>query len=394
MERPFGFPFLSILQDVYAKSELLDESHGLDNPVQGFDARGAPIFKYPEGKLDVVLEYGNRVQIMHRDRIKTVATAALHTPHTISLQKVAFVILQRLRKQPHVRWDSDGSTFYDVKLTNRLPIQSHHNRMELWLDARHCGHRVVLKTTKNPAYMLRYILEAVIQTLVFRQCPKDVPEPFMVGLTADQRLVVCSEQITIPAVTQMIRHAPSYADLLQMSQHFCEMILRIQSAGCTHRDAHTSNVYVDPKTLQTRLIDFDWAAIRWCEFTLSIPRHLYDSTREIYGRNRSVDCCIFFRSLQTQMVGMTHPDIVRFKTNILTPIMQRYEDECRSTLSNASDTVSQQLYRIASSTETIRGEYAHANGLKRMFTDFDYEMGYYEWKSMRPEVILKYLKTC
>lgn len=388
---PFGFDFVDLFAGVCPHSELLDETHALDNPLCGFDQRGAPIFKFPDGKLEMVYEHGLRMTILHNNRQKEVATATLHTPHTITLKKMAFDILERIRASPRVQWNVAGNSFYHVQLTNTKSIKRHRNRMELWTNARHCGRRVVLKTTTDPAYMLRYILEAAIQTLIYRRFPRDVARPALVGLTPDNRLVVCSEELVIPPVTDFIRGGPSCRNLILMSIHFCEMILRMQTVGFTHRDSHTSNVYVDPETLQTRLIDFDWSAIRMKNTVISVPRHLYDSTRESYGRNRSVDCCIFFRSLQTQMDDIRHPEVTKFRQRFLEPLMQRYEDECRFKLLGSDDTVSKQLYRIASSTGGLRGEYGHAYGLKRLFSDFDYEMGYFEWGSMRPEYILEFI---
>lgn len=393
MERPFGFRFEHYLDQVAQKSVLLDETHGLDNPVRAFDLRGAPVFTYPRAKFDVVFEHGARVEILHKRRQKTVATSALHTPHTISLKKAAHDILIKLRTQPRIVWDGPSDSLYDIHLSNKQSRKSHGGKLEVWTNARYCGRRVVLKTTKDAAYMLRYILEAVVHTLVFRKCPRAVPTPLLVGLTVDNRLVVCMEELTMPSVTAYIRHLPTNAcrSLLEMSRHFCETISQVQAAGFTHRDAHTSNVYVDPRTLRTRLIDFDWSAIRWGNTVLSIPRHLYDSTRESYGSNRSVDCCIFFRSLQTQLDKIRLDGVIQYVQRFLTPLMQRYEDECRFSLVGASDAVSQQLYRVASSTGELRGEYRHVHGLSRLSKDFDYEMGYYEWQTMRPDAILKSL---
>lgn len=384
---PFGFDFEKYLASVPSKSVLLDESHALDNPILGF-TNGAPVFKYPKGKLDVMFEYGTRVEILHRNRTKMVATAALHTPHTISLKKAAFDILERLRKQPTVRWNGDGNHFYDVRVDKMPPLSRHKDKMQLFLNARHMDRRVVLKTTQDHGLMLRYILEAVIQTLLYRRCPESVPRPALVGLTADNRLVFASEELLTPSVTTFIRTVPTTNQLLYMSQQFCEMMIRVQAAGCTHRDTHTSNVYVDPQTMHTRLIDFDWSALKYEQIVLSVPRHLYDSTRELYGRNRSVDCCIFFRSLQKQLADM--PAMADYYNTFLTPLMQRYENECREQLTAAKDTVSRQLYNIASSKN---GQYSHARGLRRLALDFDYEMGYYEWKTMRPEAILYFMKN-
>ena len=389
MLNPFGFDFEVCLSDVPTRSVLLDETHALDNPVLGFKD-GAPVFTYPKGKLDVMFEHGTRIKILHRNRTKMMATAALHTPHTISLKKAAFDILDTLRKQPRVRWNSNGDTFYDVRLDASPPLLRHKDRMQLFRNARHLGRRVVLKTTQDPALMLRYILEAVIQTLVYRKCPESVPAPTLVGLTDDDRLVCASEELLTPSVTDFIRTVPTTAQLLYMSRQFCEMMMRVQAVGCTHRDTHTSNVYVDPKTLRTRLIDFDWSAIQHGQTVLSVPRHLYDSTRGLYGRNRSVDCCIFFRSLQSQLAGKQA--VADYYKAFLGPLMQLYEDECRARLTGAHDIASQQLYRVASSTGGLHGEYGHAHGLSRLATDFDYEMGYYEWQTMRPEAILKYIQ--
>lgn len=179
-----------------------------------------------------------------------------------------------------------------------------------------------------------------------------------------------------------------------------------ERAHFTHRDCHTGNVYYDERNRRIQFIDFDWSCIRWryVRFDpethqhsaknkiISVPRHLYDTTRAEYGKNHSVDMCRFMRCLGEQL-GRAG----RFKEHIWEPIMKRYEDECRDLLLKKSagydgvsgDTAALQLYSMGYDKQTRR--YSHATGCRNYDKEFDYYMGYYEWPCMTPGAIHEFL---
>lgn len=50
-----------------------------------------------------------------------------------------------------------------------------------------------------------------------------------------------------------------------------------------------------------------------------------------------------------------------------------------------------QLYKMSSEKKSLKSEYAHKYGLGRFKNNFDYYMGYFEWESMTPRVIEKFI---
>ena len=50
-----------------------------------------------------------------------------------------------------------------------------------------------------------------------------------------------------------------------------------------------------------------------------------------------------------------------------------------------------QLYKLSSEKKSLKSEYAHKYGLGRLKNNFDYYMGYFEWESMTPRAIEKFV---
>ena len=256
------------------------------------------------------------------------------------------------------------------------------------------GDFVVLKTTTDPAMQLKYILDAVIHAQTARSVSNYVQKLHFVAFWGES-LVVCSGQMMEEKSvfsfmnTLKQRQVP---DILayKMVESFCLAPRKLQNrAEFTHRDCHTSNVYYDSRRKITKFIDFDWSCIRIGGKIISVPRHLYDTTRAQYGVNRSVDCCVFFRTLGHSLIN-----VPIFKKKIYDPLMRRYEVDSREILKRKSkeDVAAFQLYRFSTINGKISGRYAHRYGIALYKGNFDYMMGYYTYTSMTPDFILRFLK--
>lgn len=400
LPHPFGFVLDDYLQHIATNYGLGLISHHITNYIKRFD--GAmdqehrlvyyPVFKHPHKKWTVADVSG--IYARFKGEPNRIYISGMHTPHTVSLYRVAHQIRDQLRCQPMVViQQAVSSRFKHVDISHAKSQHRHSSKNKLWLSATHFGQEVVLKTTTDPAMQLTYIIEAIIHFLASQRCPTYIPPLHFIGFAADNRLVVCSQQLQIPSVTAFIhtlRHPRPDEMVWLMVRAVCMSLRRLQlTAQFTHRDCHINNIYYNMRGSRVKFIDFDWSCIRWRNKIISVPRHLYDTTRPQYGYNRSVDCCVFLRTLGPALRGK----VPTFLKKIYDPLMQRYEDECRTVLKQKarSDTAAMQIYRMSTKGGKLTGAYEHRYGLAKYQNKFEYHMGYYTWPSMTPQAILNFL---
>lgn len=407
---PFGFNLIPFLERLIAPSKLGRKSHSIQNLIRYFDERGQPVFEHPERVYDISGTSGMYASIVGRDQRKFVAE--LHTSYTVHLYDKANKILSEIKKQEPVHLMSERVyDFKRVDMRGTVSNKRQNAKSVVYTDAYHMGKRVVLKTTSDPHMMLRYVLEAVIHYLLRQRSRTCVPELYFVGMTDSGHLVTCTEQLMLQSVsdwTMKLNRRDNNRHMFWMLKNVCNAMRIIQDrAHFTHRDCHTGNVYYDERNRRILFIDFDWSCIQWRHVyhdpktkqttldtkIISVPRHLYDTTRAEYGKNCSVDMCRFMRCLGQQLERAPI-----FKERIWAPIMQRYEDECRELLKKKSagydgvsgDTAALQLYKMGLDAKR---KYSHATGYKKYGKEFDYYMGYYEWPCMKPGAIYDFLMS-
>ena len=387
---PFGFDLNPFIAPIKKDCGLGVKTHHVDNCITGF-VKGQPVFEKPNQFFTVTKTDGMMATLKGQDDRKLVSE--FHTSHTVSLFAMAHQIKERLLKAEGVHLlKGRTSEFKHVDMRHSKHQLRHSKTDIVWLNATHLSRSVVLKTTTDPLTMLRYILEAVIHHRLAATCPECFPTLYFVGFEKRQRLVVCSEQLPTISVTRFVRELAPNDDrtVWYMVRQVCRTVLKVQKKiHFTHRDCHTSNVYYDTQKRTVQFIDFDWSCLQWGRTKISVPQYLYDTTRQTYCRNKSVDMCIFWRTL-----GPILDSAPRFRDRIYKPLMRRYEEESRQFLRNrsATDIAGMHLYKTSSSNQSMRGHYAHRFGLKKYPTNFEYKMAYYEWACMTPKSILQFME--
>lgn len=408
---PFGFELNPFLERLIAPAELGKKSHSIQNLIRYFDERGQPVFEHPERVYEISGVSGMHASIVGRDKSKFVAE--LHTSYTVHLYDKASKILAEIKKQEPVYLVKERTfEFNKVDMTHVGTNNRQNAKSVVYTDAYHMGRRVVLKTTSDPHMMLRYVLEAVIHYILWQRSSTCVPQLYFVGMTPQGKLIVCTEQLMLDSVSDWVtklNRRDNNQHMFWMLKNVCNAMRIIQErARFTHRDCHTGNVYYDERKRRILFIDFDWSCIQWRHVhfdpetrqhsavnkIISVPRHLYDTTRAGYGKNHSVDMCRFMRCLGEQLERAPV-----FKERIWNPIMRRYEDECRDLLLKKSvgydgvsgDTAALQLYSMGFDKKTRK--YSHATGYREYGKEFDYYMGYYEWPCMTPGAIYDFIMT-
>lgn len=409
VREPFGFDLRQFLERLIAPTALGKQSHSIQNLIKYFNEKGQPVFEHPERVYEISGVSGMHASIVDRQKPKFVAE--LHTSYTVHLYDKANKILAEIKKQAPVHFVSKRTyEFKSVDMTYVDTNKRQNAKSVVYTDAYHMGQRVVLKTTADPHMMLRYVLEAVIHYLLKQRSRTCVPELYFVGMTPKGHLVTCMEQLMLNSVSDWVmklNRRDNNRHMFWMLKNVCNAMRIIQErARFTHRDCHTGNVYYDERRGRILFIDFDWSCIQWrtvhvdpetrqhstVNKIISVPRHLYDTTRAEYGKNHSVDMCRFMRCLGEQLERA-----VQFKERIWKPIMQRYEDESRKLLLKKSagydgvsgDTAAMQLYKMGLDPKTRK--YSHAAGYQKHDKEFDYYMGYYEWPCMKPGAIYDFL---
>ena len=383
---PFGFDLDVYLRIIKNDYKLGRRTHHISNSIVGFE-NGQPVFKENSQSLSVVSTLGIYAYF---DNCGKKLISELHTNHTVSLYAVATQIRKRLMtmESVHLR-DSESYEFKYVDMRQARHQKRHSETNIVWVNARHLSQNVVLKTTTDHYTQLKYILDAVIHYHVFRICPKYLPKIHFVAFAAGGRLVVCSEQLTSIPVNKIIRSITNDTNrvIRDLVHDVCIMLKNMQEkARFTHRDCHVANVYYDIENRKVKLIDFDWSCVRLKYGYLSVPRYLYDTTRETYCHNQSIDMCIFLRTL-----GPILPD--EFYYNVYQPLMERYEKQCAQILREKSklENAAMQLYKMSSDDKTMKGNYSHKIGLERFPKIFEYAMGYYQWECMTPDAVLQFI---
>ena len=389
---PFGFNISQHIEVITPPSELPSTVYQINNYITGFTADGNPTYQRPEKKW--TMERTNGLYVYFEGNEKPIYISGMHTPHTISLYKMAHKIRTALRRQSPVFLKEESCwKFKDVDIRGALRQKRHKETNVIWLNAEHQGQKVVLKTTTSPSMQLTYIIEAVIHRLVAKNSPKYLPRLHFIGFKGDS-LIVCSEQLQISSISAFMGTLPRQNPNIlvwHMVHAACLAIGEVQrQAHFTHRDCHLSNMYYDARNQIVKFIDFDWSCVQWNNKIISVPRFLYDTTRPQYGQNRSVDCCVFFRTL-----GLALKNCPVFRTQIYDPIMTRYELKSKIFLKEQfanNDTAALQLYKMSTKNGKISGKYAHKYGIGRYKTNFEYHMGYYTWECMTPGAILRVLE--
>ena len=422
---PFGFSIAPFLKKIKIPESIGSKTHNIQNNIIKFE-KGQPIFKYNNRIYSVQNPTGMYATFSgQRDFISN-----FHTNHTVSLYAMAHSLLATLAHDVII--DTKKTFVYRHIDISQATIKKRPNSI-IYLNAKHRGRTVFLKTTDNNAVKLKYVIEAVIHHFLKLSSPGCVPSLEFVGMFGNH-LVICSEQLQIPSIStfvQTMRPHNKSIRLRKMLLKVCRAFIIIQrDAKFTHRDCHTGNVYYDESRQKIQFIDFDWSCICHDTSVISVPRFLYDTTRDTYGHNKSVDMCVLMRNLGRVIRGAP-----QFLAQIWKPLMQRYEDETRNmverfrqqidaTVSEIEDNqvlikrypksqkfteknqqvllekkkqqehdlmCAMQLYKLSSEKKSLKSEYAHKYGLGRLKNNFDYYMGYFEWESMTPRAIEKFV---
>jgi len=164
---------------------------------------------------------------------------------------------------------------------------------------------------------------------------------------------------------------------------------------------------------------------------LALPRYLYDTDRASYGKNRSVDLCVFLRTLGNTLgeilkqegklrstrtftsatsaahreLNQTGSKVKKFIDFIWQPLMKKYEIDSRSVLqTHLMDRNAQQLIKLNRATN---GKFSHMHAIASLESKamerrkkgrksdggliFDYRMGHYEYQSMTPGRVIDFL---
>ena len=330
-ELPFGFDVQPYYNYIRPNYDFPAFSHQLSNYILGFDNEGVPTWREPDKVWKT--KKVNGIYATFEGVKNKIFISGMHTAHTESLYMMAHELRKAIRRQPDASLIKNATfKFKHVDISRAMKQQRHKDTNVLYLRAIHQGDLVVLKTTTDPHMQLKYILDAVIHLNVWNTAPHSVAKLHFVAFHGES-LIVCSGQMIEEKSTFSFmstlkqRHQP---DILafKMVQSFCRAISTLQrQSGFTHRDCHTSNVYYNSRQNKTKFIDFDWSCVQINGHIISVPRYLYDTTRTQYGNNRSVDCCVFFRTL-----GFSLGHVPIFKANIYDPLMERYEVDSREML--------------------------------------------------------------
>lgn len=427
--RIFGFPITPHFSVVKAPSEEL-LSHTIGNAIMGFRDDGQPVFAQSQNEITIIKDNGLYVDVEWKKnkRRQTFLRGAIQTPHTISLFKMAFRILVELRRH---RKSHD-----DIRASATLLSGREHKNGQMYLNGEFDGKKVVLKTSHHHKTQLTYILESVIHLLLMCKTPTYVPQLLRVSIDNAGQLIICSEQIlnmqTAFSWISTLNSRPPRTNvnlkLWHMLKSFCMGLQQLQTrAGFTHRDSHSNNVYYMDPTKDTSakitFIDFDFSSIRHNNIKICVPQTLYDTSRECYAQNRSVDMCIFMHTINGTITRTLPKRAQRFIQHILVPLMTQYQTEVQKKLmkmgrpyrkakiAHEADPQNKALMRqfiiakrqkdaaldILSLCKGNAGKFSLYSGIQNLAKErqleFPYMMGFFEWECMTPAEVLKLLNA-
>ena len=425
---PFGFEIERYALAVRLPCGLRPTAHKLSNTIVGFGPNGNPRFHRWKDEFKIENVQGTLVSlslVKHEDNDtkfvpipKRVLTSELHTPHTVSVYKLAHDILNIIKARPKVSLvTEEAKNEFSVDIRGSKTATRRTSEDKVFLNARWHGERVVLKTSTRLSTVLRYAVEAVIHHIVAKASPSYFPALKFVAVSTDDQFVICSEQLRMPSVFTWVSNLGNVPfknlnnKLWHMLRNVSRCLKNVQThAHFTHRDCHTGNVYYDEFERESvKFIDMDWSSTVHKGRVIAVPRHLYDSTRP---QNKSVDLCVFLRTLGPSLRRPKHLKeganlhkwehferrTEKFYRHVYLPLMQRYERESEAFLKAriATDSAAVQLYKLCvdkkSKCVDKKSNFEHVNGIEKVGVDFDYRMGYFEYDSMTPTSVLSYLE--
>ena len=419
-EKAFGFDVSGDLHRISSDMTLPSQVCSLMGTIKSFDG-SKPIYKCPfrsyltEGNSGMympnqLVDTGDKSPHDNEDTpmvdSQTTLISDFHNTHTESLLCMADELLSKLRMEPSINYQTDGTEVSQFKTVHTgNSSTSPGGQSSVLTNCKHMGANVIVKKAISRKDQLRTVLEAVVHLYVEHKHPGFVPKLHFVGFDSDNNLAVCSEEVESTSIHHYImktlpREQDQSAALKSMLIGVCTALETVQRSEFTHRDLHTSNIFWDPKTKKVTFIDFDWSCIVVSGKKISIPRFLYDTTRKSYGCNKSVDLCIFMRNVVTTIANQKSLRKLSLFGNELKQIMGNYQAECKQMLCREFDNDQEkhaafQLYKTCTEDGTIYGAYKHRFGIQRLTDsiEFEYRQGYFEWKSMTPSNVKFFLVT-
>lgn len=450
-QTPFHFAIDRYLDNISRPVPPGPLTHLTSNVIVGFRKNNFcdPIFGRPDDIFEVVSVRGMYVHIKKRnsEKINKVVKPICHTSHTLSIYKMAWDFYQILLSKQRLRLVKEEAICVNkINISRAITSSRHNSETCVYRHAKYNGKYVVLKTSTKLATSLTYVVEAVIHEYLMRRSPSYIPKLIRVAFAekspgGKDRLILCSEELrTHKSVNSwlhtMSRNGNPNKRIWTMLKYVCICLRNLQThAQFTHRDCHTSNVYYDETNRQEKIkfIDFDWSSIRIHQSVVSVPQYLFDTDRKCYGRNRSVDICVFMRTLGNNLRQILKKErlvsnaviftpetiahasylkrfgsaVNKFYQCIWEPLMARYDRDSRIVLeSHAREDIT--AVQLLKSCLDKNRNFSHAHGIQNLETGakakrakggkadggliFDYRMGHYEYPSMIPEAVLDFLE--
>jgi hypothetical protein len=415
----FGFDVLQLMKFIVPESlDVPPRMFMLDNVIESFEDN-VPAYKYPESCLSMSTHKLNGMFMPEQaepnesdeDNEEMVEKeeeliSEYHNHHTESIMRLATIALSQLKLQTPVTIDYNSVQTNTFKTIFAGDAVSPKGCLTVLTNCVHMSKKVILKRATSKKEKQIMVIEAMIHLFVNQN--SFVPQIHFIGFTKDEALITCSEAVLCPSVHDFMTTQLSSGrySLTQRSNMLKTMILKIcdgfislQKLNFSHRDSHTSNLFWDHHSNTATIIDFDWSSIIIRGQKISIPRFLYDTMRQTYATNKSVDICIFLRNVVNTLKHSSRLRQIPFFQNELTQIMLNYECEGKNLLSR--DFINEkerkaafQLYKKCTKDNLLRSSYSHQDGIRKLGSvKFEYRQGYFEWKSMRPLNVKNFIET-
>ncbi len=442
--RPFGFDTSSYLDVIDAVSAPEGRTHLITNTISSFVDNDfcRPVFSRPGEEYSV--EKIDGMFVKARATEAPLLKAQCHTSHTLSQYKAVHGLYTAILSQPRVSLVTKAATnSSEIDISSARNISRHTSEDSVWVGAKYGDCEVVLKTSTRLSTMYAYLMEALVHERLMRKSASYVPRLIKVAFETKSkdgkdRLVLCSEQLkthkSVYSWLMKLRGKDCNIRIWKMLRYVCVCLGNIQEySNFTHRDCHCSNVYYDEGNSResVKFIDFDWSSIMVDDKVLALPRYLYDTDRASYGKNRSVDLCVFLRTLGNTLgeilkqegklrstrtftsatsaahreLNQTGSKVKKFIDFIWQPLMKKYEIDSRSVLqTHLMDRNAQQLIKLNRATN---GKFSHMHAIASLESKamerrkkgrksdggliFDYRMGHYEYQSMTPGRVIDFL---